>query len=142
MDRDSIREFCLSLPHATEGIQWGSDLLFRIGNKIFAVVCLEPTERPLTFKCSPETFVELCERDGIAPAAYVGRYNFVSAQLDSIPPSELRALLRSSYDLVHAGLPAKLRAKLGGEDSAKPVRKAAKRKRAVRSRAGTRRQKR
>ena len=36
MDLEAIRKFCLSLPHATEGIQWEDDLLFRIGGKMFA----------------------------------------------------------------------------------------------------------
>ena len=43
MDIEKLRRYCLSLPHATEGIQWGSDLLFRIGGKMFAVVALERT---------------------------------------------------------------------------------------------------
>src|SRR6185503_2379799 len=36
MDYDSIWTYCLSLRHATQDIQWGNDLLFRIGGKIFA----------------------------------------------------------------------------------------------------------
>jgi predicted DNA-binding protein (MmcQ/YjbR family) len=41
MDIKSARAFCLSLPHAMEGVQWGNDLLFRIGGKIFAVMALD-----------------------------------------------------------------------------------------------------
>ena len=40
MDIETLRRYCLSLPHATEGIQWGNDLLFRIAGKMFAVVAL------------------------------------------------------------------------------------------------------
>ena len=36
MDVDTVRRYCLSFPQATEGIQWGHDLLFRVGGKIFA----------------------------------------------------------------------------------------------------------
>ena len=30
MDIESVRKFCLALPHVTEGIQWENDLLLRI----------------------------------------------------------------------------------------------------------------
>jgi len=55
MDIESVRSFCLSLPHADEKVQWGNDLLFRIGEKMFAVVSLEPaSEHCMSFKCTPE----------------------------------------------------------------------------------------
>ena len=41
MDVDAIRKYCLSLPHSTEGMQWGDNLLFRIGEKIFTIVALD-----------------------------------------------------------------------------------------------------
>jgi hypothetical protein len=31
MNLDSIRRFCMSLPHATENVQWGDDLVFKVG---------------------------------------------------------------------------------------------------------------
>lgn len=66
MDAESVRKFCLSLPHVSEDVQWESDLLFRIGNKMFAVVALEAaTDHRMSFKCTPEMFAELTERDGI-----------------------------------------------------------------------------
>ncbi|MCZ6856405.1 MAG: MmcQ/YjbR family DNA-binding protein [Gemmatimonadetes bacterium] len=40
MDLESLREYCLSFANATEDIQWGDDLLFRVGGKIFAVLDL------------------------------------------------------------------------------------------------------
>ncbi len=32
-----LRTHCLSLPHATEQIQWGDHLLFKIGGKMYAI---------------------------------------------------------------------------------------------------------
>src|SRR5713101_5627416 len=110
MDLESFRSFCLSLPHATEGIQWGDDLLFRIGGKIFAITGLE-RHSGVSLKTTPEKFTELLEIEGIEKAAYVGRYHWVSvASLNTLPPSELKELVRASYDLVLAKLPAKSRA--------------------------------
>ena len=42
MNVDWLRELCLSFPGATEQIQWGYDLLFKVGGKMFAVTPLEP----------------------------------------------------------------------------------------------------
>ncbi len=71
MDPESIREFCLSLPHATEGVQWENDLLFRIGDKMFAVLALEPSHGVVfCFKATPEEFAELSRNHpGTLPGA-------------------------------------------------------------------------
>ncbi len=126
MDIESIRSFCLSLPHVDEKVQWGNDLLFRIGEKMFAVVALEPSHGVLlSFKCTPEKFAELVEQDGIIPAPYVARYHWVGFErLDAVPERELKELLRNAYQLVLEKLPGKVRAKLGaavtkGEESTK-----------------------
>jgi predicted DNA-binding protein (MmcQ/YjbR family) len=68
MDIEAIRKYCLSMPHATEDIQWGNNLLFRIRKKMFAVVSLDQTPPGVSFKCTPEEFAELMEREGIIPA--------------------------------------------------------------------------
>lgn len=114
MDIESVRKFCLSLPHVTEDVQWGSDLLFRIGNKMFAVVGLEPSsDHCMSLKCTPEKFAELTERDGIVPAPYVARYHWVALQrFDALPEPELKALLTRAYELVRDKLPKKIRAGL------------------------------
>ncbi len=106
---DSIREYCLSLPGATENIQWEDVLLFRVGGKIFVMVNLDPAaEDRIAFKCDPETFAELLEREGARPAAYVGRFQWIGLRDFSVlPAAELRELIRASYELVKAKLPKK-----------------------------------
>ncbi len=115
MDLEQIRKHCLSLPHVTERVQWGNDLLFCIGNKMFAVAGLDaryPTK--LSFKCTPETFAELVEREGIIPAPYVARYHWVALEdLNALSAKELKTLLKTAYQLVHDKLPKKTREKLG-----------------------------
>ena len=112
MDIDSIRDYCLSLPNATEDVQWGNDLLFRIAGKIFAGVGLEAASY-LSFKCTPEKFSELIERNGIIPAPYTARYHWVALErLDGIEETELRGLIRASYDMVLDKLPKKVKTQL------------------------------
>jgi predicted DNA-binding protein (MmcQ/YjbR family) len=122
MNVDQLRELCLSFPHATEQIQWGSDLLFKVGGKMFAVTPLEPARVCLSFKASPETFAELTERPNIIPAPYLARAQWVALETrDAIPQGELSQLLRESYDMVFAKLPKKLRDGLPQtKSSAKP----------------------
>ena len=114
MDIESVRKFCLSLPHVTEDVQWGNDLLFRIGNKMFAVVALDAaSDHCMSFKCTPEVFAELTEREGIVPAPYVARYHWVALErFNVLPERELKELLRNAYRLILEKLPAKLRAQL------------------------------
>ena len=110
LDLEWLRKICLSLPHATEQIQWGSDLLFKVHGKMFAATPLEPAPVCLSFKCSHEAFAELTERPGVIPAPYLARAKWVALEAgDAIAREELAGLLRASYELVVAKLPQKLR---------------------------------
>ena len=101
MDVDSLRAFCLSFPNATEKLQWGEELCFKAGKKIFAMINLGSVPPAVIFKCTPESFAELTEREGIAPSPYVGRYKWVRvSSLEVLPDFELRNLVRQSYEMV------------------------------------------
>ena len=121
MDIESIRKFCLSLPHTDEKVQWENDLLFRIGEKMFAVVALEPSHGVLmSLKCTPEKFAELIELDGIIPAPYVARYHWVAFEpFDALPDREVKELLKKAYELVLEKLPKKIKAGLQSQPSAR-----------------------
>ncbi len=119
MNVDWLRELCLSFPGATEQIQWGSDLLFKVGGKMFAATPLEPASVWLSFKSSPENFVELTERPNIIPAPYLARAQWVALETkDAVLPEELAGRLRDSYDMIFAKLPRKTRESIS---SAKPT---------------------
>src|ERR1700716_3919417 len=110
MNLDWLRELCLSFPGVTEQIQWGNDLLFKVGGKMFAVTPLEPAPVCLSFKASAENFAELTERLNIIPAPPLARAQWVALQTrDALPADELARLLRDSYDMVFTKLPKKTR---------------------------------
>jgi len=116
-----VRAFCLSLPHATEDVQWEHDLLFRIAGKMFCVANMEPQLVPtkIAFKCTPDKFAELVELDGIIPAPYMARNHWVAIiELESLRWAELEELLRASYQLVREKLPKKTIAELEGRSAA------------------------
>ncbi len=113
MDIDWIREYCLALRHTTEKIQWGDDLVFKIGEKMYAVVALEPGDQWLGFKCTPEDFAALVERPGIIPAPYLARAHWVSLEThDALPRAEVECLLSQAYSLVFAKLPKRTQVRL------------------------------
>ena len=122
MNIDQLRQLCLSFPGATEQIQWGDDLLFKVGGKMFVVIPLEPARLWLTLKADPEEFAELTERPGIIPAPYLARAKWVAIESkDTLPQNEVAALLRKSYELVFAKLPqAAQRAIASPSEEAKP----------------------
>jgi predicted DNA-binding protein (MmcQ/YjbR family) len=104
MNVDLIRAFCLSFPSAAENLQWGDDLCFKVGGKIFTMIGLDNAR--LCFKCTPESFAELVEREDIHPAPYVGRYKWVMLdRLDALRGDELKDLIRASYEMVAAKAP-------------------------------------
>ena len=114
MDIEQVRVYCLSFPHATENVQWGNDLVFKIGSKMFAVVVLEGASKYcLSFKCSEEKFNELIEEDGVDPAPYSARYHWVALErFNALSEKELKTLLRKSYDLVFEKLSKKVKTEL------------------------------
>jgi predicted DNA-binding protein (MmcQ/YjbR family) len=113
MDTDAVRSFSLSLPHAKESIQWGNDLVMKVGGKMFAVIALEPSAVWLSFKCTPEDFAELTERTGIIPAPYLAHYHWVALEnKEALTTAEVKHHIRRSYELVLEKLPRKVRAAL------------------------------
>lgn len=110
MNVDSTRAYCLSFPEATEELQWRDALCFKVRRKMFAVLGLDQVR--LTFKCTPETFAELIERQDIRPSPYLGRHNWVMLdRLDALRSDELKDLIRQSYEMVAANAPLAVRKK-------------------------------
>jgi len=120
MDIDWVREHCLSLPHTTEKVQWEDNLVFKVGEKMYAVVALEPREHWISFKCSAEEFAALTERPGIIPAPYLARAQWVALEVeDALSRDEMRRLLTDAHALIFAKLPKSEQKRL----SAAPARK-------------------
>lgn len=122
MNLDSLRTYCLSLPNTTEMIQWGSDLLFKIGGKMFAVAATEPGKIVVCFKATPEHFFEYQEREGIIPAPYMARNQWLALERwDALRDDELRELIGISYRLVLEKLPKRIQSQLQKGESRTPA---------------------
>jgi predicted DNA-binding protein (MmcQ/YjbR family) len=141
MTLDRLRKMCAGLPGVTEDVKWAQDLCFCVGGKMFAAVNLEPPHQ-LGFKCTPEDFAELTEREGIIPAPYLARAMWVQeSELGvALERQELTSLLRSAYDLVVAKLPKSKQPGSVAPTAKKPVvnkRSSATKKRAAKVRKGS-----
>jgi predicted DNA-binding protein (MmcQ/YjbR family) len=113
MDIDWVREFCLSLPHTTEKVQWEDDLVFKVGERMYAVVALEPGDHWLSFKCTAEESAALVERPGIIPAPYLARAQWVALETeDALSRDQIRRLLAEAHSLIFAKLPKRTQAQL------------------------------
>jgi predicted DNA-binding protein (MmcQ/YjbR family) len=122
MNVDEIRKYCLSFPEASEKLQWGDALCFKVREKMFAVVGLD--EVRFTFKCAPDVFAELIEREDIRPAPYLGRYKWVMLdRLDALGRAELQDLVRQSYEMVAAKAPKRKVRTARGQSRSKTPRK-------------------
>src|SRR5271154_1570640 len=118
-----LRTFCLSLPHTTEHVPWGDNLVYKIGGKMYAASALSPRGHRASFKCTPEEFAELTERPGIVPAPYCARMHWIALETaDALSRAEIKRLVKLAYDLVFAKLPKKTQVELAPtlRRSAKP----------------------
>jgi predicted DNA-binding protein (MmcQ/YjbR family) len=115
MNVEWVRTHCMALPHTTEKVQWGDDLVFKIGEKMYAVAVLVPHRVAMSFKCTPEEFAELIEIPGVIPAPYMARAYWVALENeDALPRAEIKKRLTRSYELVKSSLSKKLQAELSG----------------------------
>src|SRR4051812_34642059 len=119
MNADKFRSLCLSLPGATETVQWGNDLVFKVGGRMFAVAALDAAAaHRASFKCTDEKFAELQEVEGAVPAPYMARAKWIAIEdYDTLPDREVTARVRESYQLVFENLTKKEQAKISGTPS-------------------------
>lgn len=114
MDIDSLRAFCLSLPHTTEDLPFDEHtLVFRIGGKIFAILPLD-TADSVNLKCDPERAIFLREHyEDIRPGYHMNKRHWNTIRLNGqIDDRHFQELIHHSYTLVYARLPQKLKAQL------------------------------
>lgn len=116
MTRDELNQFCASLPHATHVVQWGNSDVYKIGDKLFAVIGMSGIDAAVTFKASEMAFEILSDSPGLRPAPYLASRGLKWIQNYAEPglsDDSLRDHIRASYDMVVAGLTRKKRSALG-----------------------------
>ena len=103
---DDVRSIAMALPEVQEKLTWGTDVTFRIRDKMF-VVGADGSEG-ISLKASLTAQTDLIDLDPetFSVAAYVGRYGWVSIKLERIDQELLEKLLRDAW---RSTAPKKLR---------------------------------
>jgi predicted DNA-binding protein (MmcQ/YjbR family) len=110
---DDIRTHCLALPGVTEDSPWDEHFAYKVGGKMFVIT---GTTNPVTMsiKVTPEDFGVLIEREGIIPAPYLAKHNWVHLDRPTrVNAKELKRLMTQAYELIKAKLPKKLQREIG-----------------------------
>tara|TARA_R110002096_G_scaffold435770_1_gene662595 strand:- start:63997 stop:64353 length:357 start_codon:yes stop_codon:yes gene_type:complete len=116
MTREEFDVFSKSLKSTTHVVQWGDASVWKVGGKVFAIHSGlgEDNAHTLSFKCSELNFQILCELDGIIPAPYLARGNWVQiVSKEAMCNEDVKDYIRSSYTIISQKLTKKIQDELG-----------------------------
>ena len=111
MNVESVRDYCLSLPLATEDFPFDeTTLAFRVLGKIFAMIDLDNTEW-FVLKCDPDYAVELRDKyPEIKGAWHMNKKHWNQISLSGeLQDGLIQRLIRHSYAEVVKKMPNKLK---------------------------------
>jgi predicted DNA-binding protein (MmcQ/YjbR family) len=115
VDIEEYRDFCLSLPAATECTPFDEDtLVFKVGGKMFSYASMGDF-RWFNVKCDPDLAVELRElHPEVLPGVHASKLHWNTVRVDGdLTDGFLREQIRNSYTLVVSKLPLAARTGLG-----------------------------
>lgn len=102
-----MRQYCLAMKGAHEGVKWEDHLCFMVAEKMFCITGFTDASN-VSFKVSPEDFEILTEREGIVQAKYFAKRQWVSiSKRNVLKKKEWETYLKRSYDLVKSKLTKK-----------------------------------
>ena len=114
MNIEDVREYCLSLPLATEDMPFDdTTLVLRIKDKIFVLVDLDRSDK-ISLKCDPEYAIDLRDRyPEIEGAWHMNKKYWNQVNLEGgLRESFIKELIRHSYAEVVKKLPKYVRNEL------------------------------
>lgn len=112
MNIEEAREYCLSLKNVTESFPFDEvSLVFKVENKMFAVLPLDVADHYISLKCDPEQAEVLRDMYGaVEPAYHFNKKHWNSVYFErDMPDDEIVRWIRHSYDAVIAKLPKMVR---------------------------------
>ena len=115
MNNEEIREYCLSKPGVTESLPFNDTVLvFKVMDKMFALLDLSEDSRGITLKCDPDLANQLREQyPEVTPAWHFNKRHWNSIKTDnSVSDDKIKEWIIHSYKLVVSGLPKKIQQEL------------------------------
>ena len=117
MHVEAFRDACLAKPGVTESTPFGEEhLVFKVGDKMFALLSLDEVPASVNLKCDPDLALELRDRYvEVQPGYHMNKKHWNTVVIDgAVPDPEIRKMIDHSYDLVFAGLPKAKRVQVKG----------------------------
>ncbi|HDQ44319.1 MAG TPA: MmcQ/YjbR family DNA-binding protein [bacterium] len=106
MELERLRDHLKQKPGATEEIPFGPGVLvYKVRNKMFALLAWEEDPLRINLKCDPEHAEGLrAIYPAVLPGYHMNKRHWNSVVLDgSIPPDVLEEMIADSYSLVARG---------------------------------------
>jgi predicted DNA-binding protein (MmcQ/YjbR family) len=117
MNLEMLRDYCLNKAGVTESMPFGDDtLVFKVGNKMFALSSLKPERYSVNLKCEPNYALELREQyPEITPGYHMNKKHWNTVQLDgALDDDFILELVDQSYQLIVQSLPKRIQQTLAG----------------------------
>jgi predicted DNA-binding protein (MmcQ/YjbR family) len=113
MNLTDFNRHCRTYRAAEKVVQWSGAHVWKVGGKVFAIGGWSDSENlAVTFKADPETYSALKNEPGCRPAPYLASRGMKWIQWtgpESVGETDLKRLIKRSYELVTAGLSRHLR---------------------------------
>lgn len=116
MNIEEFRTYCLSKKQVSESFPFDKQtLVFKVGDKMFALTSLEKHPTTVNLKCDPERAIDLRDRYAEIIAGYhMSKKHWNTIIIESnLPPALITELIDHSYNLVVKGMTKKQQIELG-----------------------------
>jgi predicted DNA-binding protein (MmcQ/YjbR family) len=111
MNTEAFRDYCLQKKHVEESLPFDdTTLVFKLNNKIFALLSLKDESNSCNLKCDPEKALTLRDDyNGIAPGYHMNKkhWNTVAFNQD-VSDQLIFELIDHSYALIWASFSKKI----------------------------------
>ncbi|MEM1259886.1 MAG: MmcQ/YjbR family DNA-binding protein [Bacteroidota bacterium] len=100
MNIEALRTYCLIKKGTTESFPFDEHtLVFKVMDKMFALIPLERIPSQINLKCDPERAIELREEyDGsIIPGYHMNKTHWNTLYIEQLPPKFLKEMVDHSY---------------------------------------------
>ena len=108
---DVLREHCLAKKEVSESFPFDENtLVFKVYDKMFALISLEREPLQMNLKCEPEKAIELREEYyQVIPGYHSNKKHWNTIVLENISIDFVKKWIDHSYDLVWQKLPKKIK---------------------------------
>jgi predicted DNA-binding protein (MmcQ/YjbR family) len=117
MNVEELRAYCLNKKGVTESTPFDDvTLVFKVMNKMFALIPLDNDLLSISLKCDPEKAIQLREQyPQVTPAWHFNKNHWNSVLVDgTVEVDNIKEWVDHSYNLVVSGLTKKLKEDLKG----------------------------